>query len=100
MDKGAGKQYQVHVIETGARFTCREDEFILEAMKRARCGPVHYGCFGGGCGVCKMRIVSGAYFVEKKMSVAHVTIDEQKEGIVLICCVKPRDDMVITQVNI
>ena len=87
--------YQVLVRDTGARFVCRGDEFVLEAMKRACAGPVHYGCFGGGCGVCRMKIVSGAYHAEKKMSAAHVTEEEQNEGIVLICCVKPCGDLVL-----
>ena len=91
----AVKEHQVLVLDTGARFACREDEFLLEAMKRTRSGPIHYGCFGGGCGVCKMKVVSGSYFAEKRMSVAHATHEEQKNGIVLICCVKPREDMVI-----
>jgi len=98
MDNVTVKQYLVHVIDSDAKFTCREDEFVLEAMQRMGCGPIHNGCFGGGCGVCKMKIVSGEYYIEKKMSVAHVTPEEQKEGIVLICCLKPRGDMKITKI--
>ncbi|MCL2004470.1 MAG: helix-turn-helix domain-containing protein [Oscillospiraceae bacterium] len=93
------REFEIFVSVTGARFFCREDEFVLEAMKRARCGPVHYGCFGGGCGVCKMKIASGSYQAEKRMSAAHVTQEEQKEGIVLICCVKPRENLVITGID-
>ena len=91
--------YTIKVADSDVEFACREDEFLLEGMKRAGCGPIHYGCFGGGCGVCKMRIVSGEYISEKKMSRAHVTKQEEDSGIVLICCVKPRGNMNILRVN-
>ena len=91
--------YQVLVLDTGVRFPCCNDEFVLEAMKRARAGPVHYGCFGGGCGICKMKVVSGAYHAEKRMSAAHVTAEERRDGVVLICCVKPREDLVIAGIK-
>jgi len=91
------REYQIQVKDTGKHFVCKENEFILEAMKRARCGPVHYGCFGGGCGACEMKILSGSYIVEKKMSRAHVTESDQENNIVLICCVKPRSNLVIAR---
>ena len=93
------KQYLVHMIDTGIRFMCRDDEFVLGAMQRAACGPVHYGCFGGGCGICKMKIVSGEYYAGKKMSAAHITPEEREEGKALICCIKPRSDMKISQIS-
>lgn len=92
------KKYQIEVLNTGVRFFCNENESILEAMKRARCGPVYYGCFGGGCGACKMKIVSGQYFAVKKMSRAHVTEQEQESGIVLMCCVQPRSNLTIARI--
>lgn len=91
------KQHQIEVCDTDKRFVCGEDEFILGAMRRAGCGPIHYGCFGGGCGICKMQIVSGSYHIEKKMSRAHITDEEQENGIVLICCVKPRGHLTIAR---
>lgn len=92
------KAYQIEVQNTDIRFFCQEEEFILEAMKRAGCGPIHYGCFGGGCGICRMKIVSGDYYPEKRMSRAHVTEQEQEAGIVLICCVKPRSNLTIARI--
>lgn len=92
------KTYQITVQDTNGKFVCGEDEFVLEAMKRSGCGPVHYGCFGGGCGVCKMRVISGEYGIEKKMSRAHISEKEQKGGSVLICCIKPRGDLAIARV--
>ena len=98
MSKELTRLYHVRMLDSDVRFTCRGNEFVLDAMQRARCGPVHFGCFGGGCGVCKMKIVSGEYHEEKKMSIAHVTPEERKDGIVLLCCVKPRDNLTITRI--
>ncbi|MCL2883478.1 MAG: 2Fe-2S iron-sulfur cluster-binding protein [Coriobacteriia bacterium] len=90
-------EHQIEVIPTGEAFSCRDDEFVIEAMVREDCGPVHSGCFGGGCGVCKMRIVSGDYTIEKKMNRTYLKEQEQEKGAVLICCVKPRSDLKLTR---
>lgn len=92
MDK---KQYKITVEPTGEEFFCSEDEFLLQAMQRVGCGPIRYGCFGGGCGVCKMRVLSGEIDIQKKMSKAHVSDGEKSQGIVLICCVKPRSNITL-----
>ncbi|GLC78278.1 2Fe-2S iron-sulfur cluster-binding protein [Lacrimispora brassicae] len=89
--------YRVEVLEDCAVFTCNEDEKILEAMKRAGKGPIKHGCFGGGCGVCKMKIVSGDFKVIKNMSCAHVSQEDVEQGIVLICCVVPAGDLIISK---
>lgn len=89
------KQYRVEAPEFNVVFFCKENEVVLEAMTRARCGPVRCGCFGGGCGACKMRVRSGSCAAVKKMSRAHVTEAEEADGIVLLCCVVPRSDLII-----
>jgi len=92
-------RYGIEVLDTGERFTCSGGEYVLEAMTCARCGPLHYGCFGGGCGICKMKIVSGSYSTEKRMSRAHVSELEESEGVVLICCIKPLGDLKIARLS-
>lgn len=87
--------YTITVQETGAQFPCAEDMFVLHAMIRARTGPIGHGCCGGGCGVCRMRVISGDYAVEKRMSRAHISEEAQREDIVLLCCIRPRSDLVI-----
>lgn len=94
----AQKTHVIKIHSTDIQFPCDEAEFVLEAMKRSGCGPLHYGCFGGGCGICKMRIVSGEYRIEKKMSRAHISPEEEEDGVALICCIKPCEDLRIEQV--
>ncbi|MDR1560554.1 MAG: 2Fe-2S iron-sulfur cluster binding domain-containing protein [Clostridiales bacterium] len=90
----------VITLEEGREsFLCREDETVLAAMLRQRRGHLRCGCFGGGCGICVMRIISGAYHQIKPMSRAHVSEAEQAESVVLLCCVEPRGDIVLARVN-
>jgi len=89
--------YHVTVEETGESFPCAEDEFVLKAMMAARSGPVRHGCCGGGCGVCRMRVLSGAYDKAKRMSRAHVSESDEREGVVLLCCIQPRGDLTVAK---
>ena len=79
-------------------FACRDDQFVIEAMIRAQCGPIHHGCCGGGCGVCRMRVLNGAYEIVKRMSAAHISEQDLADNIVLICCIQPRADLTLTRV--
>ena len=90
----------ISVEGSGVNFVCAEDETIFAAMLRNRRGPVEYGCAGGGCGICKMKLLQGSYETIKCMSRAHVSSQEEEQGIVLICCVQPRGDMIIAPVNL
>jgi len=87
--------YRISIHNTGSSFLCAEDEFILKAMMASRSGPIRYGCCGGGCGVCRMRILSGEYQKVKRMSRAHVSEIDERNGIVLLCCVQPRSNLTI-----
>jgi ferredoxin len=92
------RQYQIMVKDTGESFPCAGDQAVLAAMIRSRRGPVDYGCCNGGCGVCRMRIVSGDWELFRPMSRAHVSENDLREGITLLCCVQPRSDMIIARV--
>ena len=87
------------ISESGESFLCGEDEVVLAAMLRSRHGPIAYGCFGGGCGICRMRIAGGEYEKVKRMSRAHVSEADEENGIGLLCCIQPRGDMVISSAN-
>lgn len=76
---------------------CREDERVLYALERdGRAGPgaIRVGCRQGGCGACRVRVVSGG-FETGKMSRAHVTQEEQDQGYVLSCRLYPKSDLVL-----
>ncbi|SEI73979.1 2Fe-2S iron-sulfur cluster binding domain-containing protein [Azotobacter beijerinckii] len=69
----------------------RPGESLLRAMERQgkRCIPV--GCRGGGCGVCKVRIVSGR-FDHGLMSCSHVDVGQRRQGLALACRLFPLGD--------
>lgn len=90
------KTYKISILENEMELLCQENERIMEAMWKNGKGPITHGCFGGGCGVCKMKIISGDYRTVKKMSRAHLSKEEEQEGVVLICCIIPTSDLVLT----
>jgi len=83
--------------QSDVSFPCSEEETILAAMIHANRGPIHHGCCGGGCGVCRMKILVGKYEKVKKMSRAHVSEADEKNGIVLLCCVQPRSNLIVSK---
>lgn len=89
-------QYEIKIKDTQDAFVCKENQFVLAAMRQAQLGP--HGCHGGGCGVCKMQVVSGRYEIVKRMSQAHVTTEEQQGNMVLMCCVQPRGNLMLAPV--
>lgn len=88
---------QVHAItvaQEGTSFPCRSNQTLLEGMERARVDCVLIGCRRGGCGVCKVQILTGETS-NLKMSRAHVSAEEEATGLVLACCVRPRSDITL-----
>jgi ferredoxin len=81
-------------FENGQTFPCAADEFISTAMKRAGLRTTLIGCRGGGCGVCRVRIVEGSYHT-RRMSREHVTADDEAAGYALGCCLYPDSDLVL-----
>lgn len=91
--------YTIRILGTDKQFECGRDETVLAAMFRSRVGPLSYGCCGGGCGICKMKVVSGEYETKKKMSREHITEAEENSGIVLLCCINPRSEICISKID-
>jgi ferredoxin len=50
------------------------------------------GCRGGGCGVCKVRVLQGVYHT-RKMSRACISDEEELRGVVLACKLFPESDL-------
>ena len=47
---------------------------------------------GGGCGVCKVQVLSGT-FTKRVMSREHISAQEEADGFVLACRVRPTSDV-------
>ncbi|MFT3759059.1 2Fe-2S iron-sulfur cluster-binding protein [Thauera sp.] len=84
--------FMVTVADSGEVFRCREDETLLAGMERLGRRGIPVGCRGGGCGVCKVKIEAGS-FSARVMSRECVSAEEERDGIVLACRVKPLSDI-------
>jgi len=84
--------HSITLLDTQETFRCPDTRTVLEGMEclGKRCIPV--GCRGGGCGVCKVAIVSGS-FVAEAMSRDHVNPEDLAAGRVLACQVRPTSDL-------
>ncbi len=89
--------FEITVEDSGESFLCLQDENLFRAMKRTGKGPIRYGCGSSGCGVCKIRIISGDYEIFKNMTRKDLTDEEIHEGFVLACCVKPTGPLTISK---
>lgn len=93
------EQYAVAFSPLGDTVVCRGDETVLAAILRSG-AKVVFGCRGGGCGACKMRLISGR--VEHgRCSSAVLSPDEKQAGSFLSCQARPLSDLAVelTAVN-
>ncbi len=86
--------FLIHIDGDGSCF-CRSDESVLAAMMRTGRGAVPVGCRGGGCGVCRVRVVAGRFRLGK-ISRSHLSAAEQADGVALACRLYPQSDLAIT----
>ncbi|MCE1183024.1 MAG: 2Fe-2S iron-sulfur cluster binding domain-containing protein [Rhodocyclales bacterium] len=82
----------IHIEETGETYRCAQNESLLVGMERLGKKGIPVGCRGGGCGVCKIEVVSGS-FNKKVMSRSYLSAEEEAANIVLACRVFPTSDL-------
>jgi ferredoxin len=103
MDTGAtagdppGKPGHFSITVDGATdaFDCGVDTPVLIAMERSGRKAIAVGCRGGGCGTCRVRVRAGSYRTGR-MSRAHVTVEEERQGYALACKLFPLEDLLLT----
>lgn len=71
----------------------KEHETILNASQR-QAGGIFVGCKGGGCGMCKVKVVSGDT-IDGISSKSVLPDEDHVAGYRLACQSKPATDMVI-----
>jgi ferredoxin len=67
---------------------------VLHEMIRRNIRAVPVGCRGGGCGVCRVRVLDGSY-ESLRMSAKHISPDDAAAGVVLACRIIPTTDLVL-----
>ena len=88
--------FRITVEDGDARFPCPAHERVLLAMERQGLKHLPVGCRGGGCGVCRVRVIRGCYRTGK-MSRAHVSTGDETVGIALACQLIPESDLALRQ---
>lgn len=87
-------RYEVRIEDSGDSYQCADDRSLLAGMESLGKKGIPVGCRNGGCGVCKVQIVSGTY-VARVMSRAHVSEEDERSGCVLSCRVRPTSAIVL-----
>ena len=87
-------RHQIVIADTAETYLCGEDETLLKAMERLNRKGIPVGCRGGGCGICKVQITAGDC-LRRRMSRAHVSLEDEVRGIGLACCLLPQSDVTL-----
>ena len=85
-------QHEIFLIDTGERYRCRSDQTVLAGMETLGRRGIPVGCRQGGCGVCKVEVLSGQ-FTARPMSQDHVSHEDAQAGRVLACRIYPGSDL-------
>lgn len=91
-------RHRVAILDTGESYLCRSELSLLKAMVSLGRRGIPSGCHGGGCGVCKVRVVEGRVNC-LAMSRSHVSVEEQAAGYALACRAYPSTDVVLEVVG-
>jgi ferredoxin len=87
------RAYTITLTPIGETVVCPREETVLGAILRSG-AKVLFGCRGGGCGTCKMRLISGT--VEHGRCSAAVLLEEEKaNGAFLSCQARALSDLTV-----
>ena len=90
--------YTIVIADDGQTYRCSEQRTVLEGMEQLGRRGIPVGCRNGGCGVCKVEVLSGTY-TARVMSREHVSEEDEACGRVLACRVRPTSDLRIAVIG-
>jgi ferredoxin len=92
----AGRTHRCTVVQGDATvgFDVRDGGRLLHEMIAHHATAISVGCRGGGCGVCRIRVLDGSY-TAKRMSRRHVSDADEAAGVVLACRIVPTSDITV-----
>ncbi len=77
-----------------AEFVVRPGRPLIDSVPHHVRAPIQIGCRGGGCGVCRVRVLEGGY-TTGRMSRRFVTPDDETTRHALACKLFPTTDIVV-----
>jgi len=80
--------HTITIEDDGSQYRCYDSQSLLEGMETLGKKGIPVGCRGGGCGVCKVQVLSGS-FTKRVMSREHISASEEADACVLACRIKP-----------
>jgi ferredoxin len=86
------------VSEHRIKILGEEKIFLLKEDKHLGDFLAPDGCHGGGCGICKIKIISGEVRISA-MSKKYVSDKDRENGFALACKVFPLSDLVIENIE-
>ena len=87
--KARGQQFEYQCAPNVTSLRAARDQFI----------PIPTGCIRGGCGMCKVKVVSGEYDQEIVRSHDALSDEELANGFALACCMTAKSDIEIITVE-
>ncbi|MEY2633909.1 MAG: hypothetical protein RIR00_2563 [Pseudomonadota bacterium] len=84
--------FTVTITDSGESYRCSSSQTVLAGMENLGRRGIPVGCRGGGCGVCRIEVLSGSY-TSRAMSREHVSEADQAAGRVLACRIYPTSDL-------
>jgi len=88
----------IRIGEAHEVFPCRSEQTILQALASVHHKQISSGCHGGGCGVCRIRILEGD-FATGCMSRDHISREDESSRITLACRTWPRSHLTIQPIS-
>ena len=90
--------FRITIPEIDRSMLCKDGASVLAAMGRQGIKRIPSGCHGGGCGVCKIKILAGRYRTGK-MSLSAISCEELDKGYALACKTIAEGDLEIAVVG-
>jgi len=96
---GTCLRYTVTIQDTNETFEVNETQTILDGMAALGRKGIPSGCHGGGCGICKIKVLDGEY-QSLPMSRKHITPEDEADKIVLACRIRPCSAIVLQVIGV
>lgn len=85
--------FNITIADTSEVFRCKSDQNVLKAMERLGRKGIPVGCRGGGCGICRVRVLDDGEYRTLKMSRAQISEEDEANRLCLACKLIPKSDL-------
>jgi ferredoxin len=86
------KKHIITVVNSDIKVICSEDRNLMDSLAAIAPKSIPKGCHGGGCGICRVHILSGETR-KIAMSSKHISTEDHQNGIGLACRLFPMSDI-------